>query len=80
MCLIHCVADIYHGLFDVLLVIVAARSIVIAVNYLNSDVALGKTSTSFTCEHSTEERFYLTFPDNLVLYKKNNAGLKGKIK
>lgn len=67
MCLNHCVADIYHWLFDVLLVVVAACSIVIAVNYLNSDVALGKTSTSFTCERSTEEKFYLTFPDSLVL-------------
>lgn len=74
-------ADIYHWLFDVLLVVVAARRIVIAVNYLNSDVALGKSSTSFTCEHSTEEKFYFTFTDSLALLKKKpNAGLKGKIK
>lgn len=63
---IVCQNHIYHGLFDVLLVVVAARGVVIAVHYLNSDVALGKTSTSFTCEHPTEEKFYLTFPGNLV--------------
>lgn len=53
-CLNHYVVDNYHGLLDILLVIVAARSIVIAVNYLNSDVALGKTGASFACWHSTE--------------------------
>lgn len=40
--------DIHHRLFDVLLVIVAARSVVIAVHDLNSDVALGETSAPFT--------------------------------
>lgn len=40
----------YHGLFDILLIIIATCSIVITVNDLNSDVTLGKTSAPFTCE------------------------------
>lgn len=39
----------YHWLFDVLLVIVATRSIVVAVNDLNSDVTFRETSAPFTC-------------------------------
>lgn len=38
----------HHRLFDVLLVVVAAGSVVIAVHDLNSDVALGETSAPFT--------------------------------
>lgn len=41
--------ETYHGLFDVLLVVVATCSVVIAVNNLNSDVALRKTGAPFTC-------------------------------
>ena len=41
--------EIYHRLFDVLLVIIAPCCVVIAVNNLNSDVALRKSSASFTC-------------------------------
>lgn len=44
-----CLKEIHHGLFDVLLVIVTTRSVVIAVNNLNSDVAFGETSAPFTC-------------------------------
>lgn len=40
--------ELYHRLFDVLLII-ATWCVVIAVNNLNSNVALWKTSASFTC-------------------------------
>lgn len=40
-------ASTHHRLFDVLLIVVAAGSVVIAVHDLNSDVALGETSAPF---------------------------------
>lgn len=43
--------EMYHGLFDVFLIIVATGSVVITVNNLNSYVTLGKTRAPFTCEN-----------------------------
>lgn len=37
----------HHRLLNVLLIVVAAGSVVIAVHNLNSDVALGETSAPF---------------------------------
>lgn len=58
--------EIYHGLFDILLIIVATCSVVITVNDLNSDVTLGKTSAPFTYGDWREKEPYLTLPGRLV--------------
>lgn len=39
---------VYHGLFDILLVVVATCSVVITMHNLNSDVTLGKTCALLT--------------------------------
>lgn len=62
----------YHWLFDVLLVIVATRSIVVAVNDLNSDVTFRETSAPFTC--GDFERDFLTS----ILVKEAEKADKGK--
>lgn len=56
----------YHGLFDILLIIIATRRVVITVNNLNSDVALGKTSAPFTCRDYKDGELYFTSPGRLV--------------
>lgn len=40
--------EIYHRLFNILLIIIATCSVVITVNNLNPDVTLGKASAPFT--------------------------------
>lgn len=45
---------IYHGLLDILLIIIATGSIVVAVHNLNSDVTLWEACALFTCEDSKE--------------------------
>lgn len=48
------ITEIYHGLFDIFLIIIATCSVVITVNNLNSYVTLGKAGAPFTYEDQKE--------------------------